>query len=149
MSDDRDDADEEAPRSSTGRFMLTHRAGGRVEVGEPIFIGGENPWLCAVKLLGREAPDVEGEPTQTLMVRSGRGATPEEAQRAAIAALSLVYGTPVGPAPSTHISRMPSDPPAPQIASLPSAPGPIEEEPASMKSGWLRRIFKRRDGTSR
>lgn len=142
MSDERDDAEDEAPRSRTGRFMLTHRAGGRVEVGEPIFIGGDKPWLCAVKLLGREAPDVEGEPTQTLMVRSGRGATPEEAQRAAIAALSLVYGTPVGPAPSTQISRMASDPP-------PSNVRPIDEEPTEMKSGWLRRIFGPRAGTSR
>ena len=113
-------------------------------MGEPIFIGGENPWLCAVKLLGREDPEIEGEPTQTLMVRSGRGATPEEAQRAALAALSLVYGTPVGPAPAALISRLPSDPP-------PSSKPPqvVEEEPAGSKSGWLRRIFKKRDGTTR
>lgn len=143
MSEDRDDADEEAPRSKTGRFMLTHRGGGRVEVGEPIFVGGDNPWLCAVKLLGREDPEVEGEPTQTLMVRSGRGATPEEAQRAALAALSLVYGTPVGPAPSTRISKLPSVPPPP-----PAAPPHVEEEPAESKSGWLRRMFKKRDGTT-
>ncbi len=132
-----DDADEDAPRSRSGRFRVAHRAGGRVEVGDAIFIGGERPWLCAVKLLGREASDADGEPTQTLMVRSGRGATPEEAQRSALAALSLVYGTPVGPAPSTLISRMPS-----------ASPPPLEGEP-EVKSGWLRRIFRRREGTSR
>ncbi|MCC6649116.1 MAG: hypothetical protein IT374_26545 [Polyangiaceae bacterium] len=142
MGDDREHDEDEAPRSRTGRFLLAHRAGGRVEVGEPIFVGGDSPWLCAVKLLGRESPDVEGEPTQTLMVRSGRGATPEEAQRAAMAALSLVYGTPVGPAPSTLISRLPSHPPPPRA---PHA----EQEPQEPKSGWLQRIFQRKVGSKR
>ena len=46
------------------------REGERVEVGEPINIGGDRPWLCAVKLLGKnqqweqfeeELPRVVGE----------------------------------------------------------------------------------------
>jgi hypothetical protein len=89
--------DEEAPTSRTGRFHVQHRGGARIEVGDPIHVGGPKPWMCAVKLVGQKRDDSEVEPTQTLLVRTGRGKTPEEAQREAIAHLTLVYGNPLTP----------------------------------------------------
>jgi hypothetical protein len=95
---DKDNAlDEEEPKSRTGRFHVQHRGGTRIEVGDPIKVGGAKPWLCAVKLVGQKRDDSEPEPTQTLLVRTGRGDTPEEAQREAIAHLTLVYGNPLTP----------------------------------------------------
>src|SRR5512140_2270245 len=81
--DDFDSEYEEAPRSRTGRFHVQHRGGARVEVGDPIKVGGARPWMCAVKLVGHKRDDLPdgSEPTQTLLVRTGRGETPEEAQR--------------------------------------------------------------------
>lgn len=113
-----DDDEYDSPKQRTGRFFLQHRGGTRVEVGEPIHLGsGPKPWMCAVKLVGQKRDDVPEpdqdapEPTQTLLVRTGRGATPEEAQREAMAQLTLVYGSPVGPPPSPIISNKVSDPP--------------------------------------
>ncbi len=93
------------PRPATHRFQIPHRDGARVEIGEPVFVGGDKPWLCAVKLLGKDEPD--SETTQTLYVRAGRGATPEEAQRSAMAQLALVVGSPVGPPPAASIKPKP------------------------------------------
>jgi hypothetical protein len=77
--------------------------------------------MCAVKLVGQKRDDLpkredgEPEPTQTLLVRTGRGDTPEEAQREAIAHLTLVYGSPVAPPPIATIelkaSQRPPEPP--------------------------------------
>jgi hypothetical protein len=109
-----DDDEYDSPKQRTGRFSLQHRGGTRVEVGEPIHLGtGAKPWMCAVKLIGQKRDDIpqEPEPTQTLLVRTGRGATPEEAQREAMAQLTLVYGSPVGPPPAPVISNKVSDPP--------------------------------------
>jgi hypothetical protein len=119
-NDDEDDISE-SPRSRTGPFFVPHRGGTRVEVSEPIHCGGEKPWLCAVKLVGRKGPDVDVdvEATQTLLVRTGRGATPEEAQRNALSQLTLVYGSPVEPAPSTTIRHKITDPP-PELPKRPS-----------------------------
>lgn len=108
-----DEDDEDSPKSRTGRFYVQHRGGARVEVSEPIRVGGETPWLCAVKLVGRKGPDVDTDATQTLLVRTGRGATPEEAQRNALAQLTLVYGSPVDPPPLATIVNKPTDPPPP------------------------------------
>ena len=85
-------------------------------MGEPIKVGGPKPWMCAVKLVGQKRDDLEPEPTQTLLVRTGRGTTPEEAQREAIANLTALYGSPVAPPPLTTIQlkdsqRPPPDPP--------------------------------------
>ena len=112
--------DEEEPRARTGRFHVQHRGGTRVEVGEPIKVGGERPWMCAVKLVGqkRDLPDDPDhpEPTQTLLVRTGRGETAEDARRDALAQLTLLYGSPVAPPPTAVITQMPSDPPPPARA---------------------------------
>ena len=68
--------------------------------------------MCAVKLVGRRrdepdgtspAPLEDGDPTQTLLVRMGRGATPDDARRDALAQLTLVYGTPLEAPPSPLI----------------------------------------------
>ena len=110
-----------------GRFQVAHRGGTRIEVGEPVNVGGSaRPWMCAVKLVGRKREEaVEGDATQTLLVRMGRGASAEDARRDAIAQLTLVYGSPVEPPPSTLIVTKASDPP----------PG----RPA----GWLGRLLAR------
>jgi hypothetical protein len=138
-----------------------------MEVGEPIHVGGNRPWLCAVKLVGRAPrefpapPDPLGEAklprlnqddpdedpgldppreppapgsetsefTQTLLLRTGRGATADEARRDALAQLALVYGSPVGPAPEPRISELP--PPSDE-----AGPG---HEPAG--KGWLDRVL--------
>jgi hypothetical protein len=50
---------------------------------------------------GRDLED--GDPTQTLLVRMGRGATPDDARRDALAQLTLVYGTPLEAPPSPLI----------------------------------------------
>lgn len=109
--------DEEEPKSRTGRFHVQHRGGTRVEVGEPVHVGGERPWMCAVKLVGqkRDQPDdpEHPDPTQTLLVRTGRGNTAEDARRDALANLTLVYGSPVAPPPAAVIMQKPSDPPPP------------------------------------
>ena len=109
-----DDDGEEAPKSRTGRFFIPHRGGTRVEIGEPINCGGEKPWLCAVKLVGR-GDDGGADATQTLLVRTGRGSTPEEAQRLALAQVTLVYGSPVEPPPEPKISQKKTDPPPPPL----------------------------------
>jgi hypothetical protein len=113
---DRHERGEEEPKPRSGRFNVPHRGGTRVEVGEAVLLkdGGDKPWICAVKLVGRkrDGPDVtEPEPTQTLLLRTGRGATAEDARRDALGQLTLVYGSPVEPPPMPVISQMPSDPP--------------------------------------
>lgn len=118
--------EEESSKSKTGRFHVQHRGGTRVEVGEPIRVGGPKPWMCAVKLVGQKRDDMpkredgEPEPTQTLLVRTGRGDTPEEAQREAIAHLTLVYGSPVAPPPIATIELKPSQRPPEPPPSRPS-----------------------------
>jgi len=131
-------AGEEAPKGRTGRFSVQHRGGTHVEVGEPIHLGGERPWMCAVKLVGRKR-DVsdDPEPTQTLLLRTGRGATPDDARRDALSQLTLVYGSPVEPPPAPIISQKPSYPPPPTVR--PSATAP----PAR---GWLARLVARLRG---
>jgi hypothetical protein len=132
------DADESGPANRAGRFSLSHRGGTRVEVSDPILLpasaGKDRPWLCAVKLLGPKKSDdeeVDLGVTQTLLVRTGRGNTPEEAQRDAMAQLSLMYGTPTAPPPSVVITRMPSLPP----------PTPERSQPANTLWAWLTRFF--------
>jgi hypothetical protein len=124
---------EEEPRSRTGRFHVPHRGGTHVEVGEPIHVGGDRPWMCAVKLVGKKRdPSDDPEPTQTLLVRTGRGATAEDARRDALAQLTLVYGSPVEPPPAPVIVQKPSDPP----------PAPAADPSASRRS-WLGRLMAR------
>ena len=129
---------EEGPKSRTGRFNVQHRGGAHVEVGEAVHVGGERPWMCAVKLVGRKR-DVsdDDEPTQTLLVRTGRGASAEDARREALSQLTLVYGSPVEPPPSPIISQKPSDPPPP------SRTAPTQAPPAL---GWLARLIGRLRG---
>jgi hypothetical protein len=107
--------EEEESKSRTGRFHVQHRGGTRIEVGDPIKVGGAKPWMCAVKLVGQKRDDSEPEPTQTLLVRTGRGETPEEAQRQAIAQLTLVYGNPLSaPTPPViELKESQRPPPAP------------------------------------
>jgi hypothetical protein len=139
MGHDEDDS----PGVRTGRFTLPHRGNTRVEVGEPIRVpdpGASRPWLCVVKLVGHdeeamsrrggsEEDDMEATGTSTLLVRTGRGTTPEEAQRDAVAQLSLLYGTPAGPPPSVVITKKPSEPPPRNEA---KKPGPF---------AWLGKLF--------
>jgi hypothetical protein len=129
------DGFEEEPKSRTGRFHVQHRGGTRVEVGEPIRVGGDRPWMCAVKLVGRkrDEPVEDSEPTQTLLVRTGRGATAEDARRDALAQLTLVYGSPVEPPPAPVIVQKPSDPPP---------PSPAVEATTAVRS-WLGRLVDR------
>jgi hypothetical protein len=135
--------------SRTGRFHIPHRGGARIEVGEPIKVGGVKPWMCAVKLVGQKRDDTlagekdpraaadaaEPESTQTLLVRTGRGTTPEEAQREALANLALVYGSPVAPPPVTTIELRESQ--RPMKAALRFAP---PDEPASERPSILDRL---------
>jgi hypothetical protein len=111
---------------------LTHRGGTRVTIGTPIHIGGDKPWMCAAKLMGRSREaSVDSSPdedrTQTLLLRTGRGCSPEEAQRAALAELTHVYGLPGEPLPEPIIQHKPSEPP----------PSAVESEP---NRGWLAKI---------
>jgi hypothetical protein len=70
--------------------------------------------MCAVKLVGRKRDTADdAEPTQTLLVRTGRGVTAEDARRDALAQLTLVYGSPVEPPPAAVITHKTSDAPAP------------------------------------
>ncbi len=136
---------EEGPKSRTGRFHVPHRGGTRVEVGEPINVGGERPWMCAVKLVGRKRdPTEDPEPTQTLLVRTGRGATSEDARRDALAQLTLVYGSPVEPPPAPVIVQKPSDPPPPPM--LPAVPVGGEvgaTSSAAPRRSWFGRLIDR------
>jgi hypothetical protein len=139
---------EEELKSRTGRFHVAHRGGTRVEVGEPIHVGGDRPWMCAVKLVGRkrdlpEDPD-HPEPTQTLLLRTGRGASAEDARRDALAQLTLVYGSPVEPPPSPVILQKPSEPPpAPRAADVPTVPPRTR---AAVRRGWFARLVARLRG---
>jgi hypothetical protein len=135
--------DEEESKSRTGRFHVPHRGGTHVEVGEPILVGGDRPWMCAVKLVGKKRdPSEDPEPTQTLLVRTGRGATAEDARRDALAQLTLVYGSPVEPPPAPVIVQKPSDPP-PSDA-VPSAPSTgAAAGPAGPRRSWLGRLVDR------
>jgi hypothetical protein len=104
-----------------------------VEVGEPIRVGGDRPWMCAVKLLGRKrGGPPEGEATHTLLVRTGRGFSPDDARRQALAQLTLVYGSPVEPPPEAVISQKPSDPPAAPPATVLPARGWVSRLRATM-----------------
>lgn len=145
-----DDDESESPKSRTGRFFVPHRGDTRVEVGEPIHCGGDRPWLCAVKLVGRRGPDLDTDATQTLLVRTGRGDTPEAAQRAALAQVTLVYGSPVEPPPTPLITQMKSDPPPPlprlpevRLEPLESESAPEEVAPPSepKRRGFFARLF--------
>jgi hypothetical protein len=132
---------DDGPKSRTGRFQVPHRGGTRVEVGEPIHVGGDRPWMCAVKLVGRKRdPSEDPEPTQTLLVRTGRGATAEDARRDALAQLTLVYGSPVEPPPAPVIVQKPSDPP-------PAHPEGDASAGAAPRRSWLSRLFDRFRGT--
>ena len=106
----------------------------RVLVGTPIHVGGDKPWMCAVKLMGRRRGNeaVEEEFTQTLLLRTGRGVSPEEAQKAALAQLTHVYGQPEDPLPQPIILQKRSDPPPPSPAP-PLRRGLL---------GWLAGLFK-------
>ena len=151
------DGDHE-PRSRGQRFQVPHRDGTRVEVGEAIHVGGERPWMCAVKLVGQRRElqedgrhgaleDLIGdhgdppEPTQTLLVRTGRGATAEDARRDALGQLTLVYGSPVEPPPAAVILQKPSDPPPP----LPPPDGEDEPPPVRVATpqSWVSRLMRR------
>jgi hypothetical protein len=123
----------EPPRASGGAFQVAHRGGTRVEIAEPVHVGGDRPWMCAVKLVGRGGPGepVEGEPTHTMLLRMGRGATPDDARRDGLAQLTLVYGSPVEPPPAPRIVNKKSDPPAP--------PDPAEGQ----GPGWVERLARR------
>jgi hypothetical protein len=143
--------DEEAPKSRTGRFFIPHRGGTRVEIGEPINCGGDKPWLCAVKLVGRATGgEPEADATQTLLVRTGRGATPEEAQRAALAQVTLVYGSPVEPPPEPRIQNKRTDPPPAPLDDddddgdplPPTVKGGVDAAPAK-RPGFFARLFAR------
>jgi len=137
---------EEEPRSRTGRFHVPHRGGTRVEVGEPIRVGGDRPWMCAVKLVGRKRePTEDAEPTQTLLLRTGRGETAEDARRDALAQLTLVYGSPVEPPPAPIISQKPSDPP-PTPSQTPTVP-PSGARASAKPVGWWGRLFGRKKST--
>jgi hypothetical protein len=137
--EDFDPETEEPSRSRTGRFHVQHRGGARVEVGDPIRVGGSRPWMCAVKLVGHKRDDMPdgAEPTQTLLVRTGRGETPEEAQRDALANLSHVYGSPVGPPPVPRIEVKPSHPPP----EPPRASQPPPSRPSLFE--MLKGVFKK------
>ena len=126
----------------TGRYSMLYRDGARVEVGDPVQTSeglADRQWLCAAKLIGpkKDRPpayeDLDMEGTQTLLVRTGRGSTPEEAQRDALNQLALVYGTPNAPPPAVVITKKPSEPPPPMVP-----------PPAAGFRGWLARVFGRR-----
>ncbi|HEY8089363.1 MAG TPA: hypothetical protein VIF09_15995 [Polyangiaceae bacterium] len=131
---------DEEPKSRTGRFNVQHRGGTHVEVGEPIRVGGDRPWMCAVKLVGKKRDPVEDpEPTQTLLVRTGRGLTAEDARRDALAQLTLVYGSPVEPPPSPIISQKPSDPPP--------SPAPVRApDPPKPRKSWIGQLIDKIKG---
>jgi hypothetical protein len=125
--------EEEESKSRTGRFHVQHRGGTRIEVGDPIKVGGQKPWMCAVKLVGQKRDDSEPEPTQTLLVRTGRGETPEEAQRQAIQQLTLVYGNPLmAPTPATIELKESQRPPPPK-------PVPLRPSMFDMLKGFFKK----------
>jgi hypothetical protein len=128
-------------KDRTGRFHVEHRGGTRVEVGAPIHVGGDRPWMCAVKLVGRKRDEPEDpEPTQTLLVRTGRGETPEDARRDALAQLTLVYGSPVEPPPTPIIMQKP----LPLLETSP--PEPPEPAAAPPRRSWFERLMGRLRG---
>jgi hypothetical protein len=112
-----DGRDGRAGARGGARFHVPHRDGARVEVGEPIYVGGgrggDRPWMCVVKLLGHNREDPSDGAAHTLLVRTATGETPDDARREALAQLSQVYGSPVEPPPMPVISHKPSDPKLP------------------------------------
>ncbi len=126
-----------------GRFHVPHRDGARVEVGEPIRVGGDRPWMCAVKLVGRrrDEPADGPEATQTLLVGTGRGQSPDDARRRALAQLTLVYGSPVEPPPAPVISQKLSEPPAPLPSAAAAAAQPSKTGVFTRFFGAVARLF--------
>jgi hypothetical protein len=96
--------------------------------------------MCAVKLVGpkRDQPEdpEHPDPTQTLLVRTGRGATADDARRDALSHLTLVYGSPVAPPPTAIIMQKPSDPPPPM------PPMPATEPPRQAPKGFWARFVE-------
>jgi hypothetical protein len=115
-----------------GPIDLPHRDGTRVIVGTPIHVGGERPWMCAAKLVGKKKPDGDDEMTQTLLLRTGRGSSPEDAQKAALSELKHFYGSPNEPIPEPLILHKPSEPPPP----------PRKEGKRGLL-GWLATLFSK------
>jgi hypothetical protein len=94
--------------------------------------------MCAVKLVGKKRdPSDDAEPTQTLLVRTGRGASAEDARRDALAQLTLVYGSPVEPPPAPVIVQKPSDPPPPGNRIVP------QRDSAAPRRSWFARLMER------
>jgi hypothetical protein len=97
-----------------------------MQVGEPVLVDDKSDdpqWLCVAKLVEpRDKCASDGSPlaetTRTILMRTGRGRTPEEARKDAVARLRLVVGTPSRPAPAPLITRKASDPPSPVAGSL-------------------------------
>ena len=140
------------------------RHGAHVELGEPVWVGGSLPWACPAKLVGREkrlpridfdddtedrAPDEaqpESEPTHTLLLRTGRGRTPEEARQNAASELQRPLAQ-----PPQIVPRATQSPPPPlriimdgDEVSRPSEP-PIEVvagEARRARRGWLGRLLR-------
>ena len=141
MTEPQDDNPSDVYERPLERLSLPHRNGARMEISEPVRIGGDRPWICMVKLVchasGEAAEGAEGEPTQTLLLRTGRGQSADEARRDALAQLALVYGSPVGPAPSLRISSIRPAPPAPSEAPSPALASKRPGEP-----GWLARLLR-------
>jgi hypothetical protein len=112
-------------------------------VGTPIHVGGDKPWMCAVKLMGKKREGVrsasgangeeEMELTQTLLLRTGRGGSPEEAQRAALAQLKHLYGSPNEPIPQPRIVDKTIEPPPVPAATKEAKRGIL---------GWLAAFFR-------
>jgi hypothetical protein len=87
--------------------------------------------MCVVKLLGHDREDPSDGATHTLLVRTARGESPDDARREALAQLSQLYGSPVEPPPVPVISHKPSDPKM-----------PVPDEPQGLGSRLRRRLAR-------
>jgi hypothetical protein len=79
----------------------------------------------------------------------GRGESPEDARRDALAQLTVVYGSPVEPPPEPIIVQKPSEPPGRNETVGPSPGGrgrndtdALGELSHAAKSGWIARVSR-------
>ncbi|MBI4955289.1 MAG: hypothetical protein HY908_24915 [Myxococcales bacterium] len=150
----------------TGPRVVPTPHGSHVELGEPVWVGGALPWACPAKLVGRDkrlpslhfddedsseaAPPQVAEPeapesTHTLLLRTGRGRTPDEARRDAVRRVEEPLGKPAQIRPSDNQSpprlRFYSD--GNEVA-IPPPPAPTDD--AVARVGLLGRLWRRLTG---